>query len=44
MVLRTQQAYIDWIKRIILFHNTRHPAELGIKNGEAALAYPAVAS
>jgi integron integrase len=27
--LRTEGAYLDWIKRFILFHGKRHPAELG---------------
>src|SRR5438034_4052391 len=27
--IRTEQAYIDWIKRFILFHGKRHPAEMG---------------
>ena len=27
--LRTEQAYIGWIKRYIIFHNKRHPAEMG---------------
>ena len=26
--LRTEQAYVDWIKRFILFHQKRHPAEM----------------
>jgi integron integrase len=26
--IRTEQAYIDWIKRFILFHHKRHPAEM----------------
>jgi len=26
--LRTEQAYVDWIKRFILFHNKRHPREM----------------
>ena len=26
---RTEQAYLRWIRRFILFHNKRHPAELG---------------
>ena len=26
---RTEQAYINWIKRYILFHNKKHPAEMG---------------
>lgn len=27
--MRTEHAYIQWIKRFILFHDTRHPAEMG---------------
>jgi integron integrase len=27
--IRTEQAYIDWIKRFIIFHNKRHPSEMG---------------
>lgn len=27
--LRTEQAYVNWIRRFILFHNKRHPAEMG---------------
>ena len=27
--LRTEQAYCDWIRRYILFHRKRHPAEMG---------------
>jgi site-specific recombinase XerD len=26
--IRTEQTYIDWIKRFILFHNKRHPKEM----------------
>ncbi len=26
--IRTEQAYVDWIKRFILYHNKRHPAEM----------------
>jgi len=26
--IRTEQAYVDWIKRFILFHHKRHPAEM----------------
>lgn len=25
--IRTEQAYVGWIKRYIYFHNVRHPAE-----------------
>jgi integron integrase len=27
--LRTEEAYLDWIRRFILFHGKRHPCELG---------------
>jgi hypothetical protein len=27
--LRTEQAYVSWIKRYILFHDKRHPTEMG---------------
>jgi integron integrase len=27
--LRTEQAYVNWIKRYIFFHDKRHPAEMG---------------
>jgi integron integrase len=26
--IRTEQVYVDWIRRFILFHNKRHPAEM----------------
>ena len=26
--IRTEQAYVDWIRRFILFHNKRHPVEM----------------
>jgi integron integrase len=27
--IRTEQAYVDWIKRYIFFHEKRHPLEMG---------------
>jgi integron integrase len=27
--IRTEQAYLDWIKRFILFHHKRHPEKMG---------------
>ncbi|MFH1079413.1 MAG: phage integrase N-terminal SAM-like domain-containing protein [Pseudomonadota bacterium] len=27
--IRTEQAYLDWIKRYIFFNNKRHPQEMG---------------
>ncbi len=26
---RTEEAYINWIKRFIFFHHKRHPAHMG---------------
>src|SRR5438309_352728 len=27
--IRTEQTYVDWIRRFILFHGKRHPEEMG---------------
>jgi integron integrase len=27
--MRTEDAYVQWIKRFVLFHNKRHPVEMG---------------
>jgi hypothetical protein len=27
--VRTEQAYVDWVRRFILFHGKRHPREMG---------------
>ena len=40
--LRTEQAYVDWIRRFILFHGKRHPAEMGAPEVEAFLTHLAV--
>jgi integron integrase len=40
--LRTESTYIDWIKRYILFHRKRHPAEMGAAEMEQFLNYLAV--
>jgi integron integrase len=39
---RTERAYVDWIKRYILFHNKRHPREMGVAEIEAFLTHLAV--
>jgi integron integrase len=39
---RTEQAYIDWIRRYILFHNKRHPKDMGAYEISAFLTYLAV--
>jgi integron integrase len=40
--IRTEQAYLDWIKRFVLFHHKRHPAEMGAAEVEAFLTHLAV--
>jgi integron integrase len=40
--IRTEQAYVDWIKRFILYHDKRHPVDLGVAEVEAFLTYLAV--
>ena len=40
--IRTEQAYVDWIKRYIFFHNKRHPAEMNEKDIEQFLNHLAV--
>lgn len=40
--IRTEQAYVGWIKRFILFHGKRHPAELGEREVTALLTSLAV--
>jgi site-specific recombinase XerD len=41
--LRTEQAYLDWIKRFIRHHGKRHPREMGAAEVEAFLTHLAVA-
>ena len=41
--LRTEQAYVDWIKRFIWHFGKRHPRELGAADVEAFLTHLAVA-
>jgi integron integrase len=40
--IRTEQAYVDWIRRFIGFHGKRHPVELGPAEVEAFLTDLAV--
>jgi integron integrase len=40
--LRTEQAYVDWIKRFIRFHGNRHPSDLSSAHVEAFLTHLAV--
>ncbi|MCG2787614.1 MAG: integron integrase [Anaerolineae bacterium] len=36
---RTEQAYVDWIRRYILFHKKRHPNEMGENEISAFIVY-----
>ena len=40
--IRTEKAYIDWIRRFILFHGKRHPSEMGEQKISAFLTHLAV--
>jgi integron integrase len=40
--IRTEQAYVDWVRRFILFHDTRHPRDLGAAEVETFLTDLAV--
>lgn len=40
--IRTENAYVDWIRRFIIFHKKRHPAEMGKVEVEAFLTHLAV--
>jgi integron integrase len=40
--IRTEQAYVDWIKRYIFFHDKRHPQQMGVSEIEAFLTHLAV--
>ena len=40
--IRTEEAYVDWIKRYIYFHGIRHPAEMGALEVQVFLTHLAV--
>jgi integron integrase len=40
--IRTEDTYVDWVRRFILFHDRRHPAEMGKLELEAFLTHLAV--
>ena len=40
--LRTEETYVHWIKRFIVFHGKRHPADMGAGEVEAFLSHLAV--
>ena len=42
--IRTEEAYVGWIRRFVLFHNKQHPREMGKRDIESFLTYLAVDS
>ncbi len=40
--IRTERSYTSWIKRFILFHNKKHPKDMGVAEIEAFLTHLAV--
>ncbi|HEY3122074.1 MAG TPA: integron integrase, partial [Vicinamibacteria bacterium] len=40
--VRTEEAYVQWVKRYVVFHKLRHPAELGADEVRAYLSHLAV--
>ncbi|MEA3347179.1 MAG: integron integrase [Candidatus Auribacterota bacterium] len=40
--IRTEEAYVNWIKRFILFHGKRHPVEMGAAEMSRFLSHLAV--
>jgi hypothetical protein len=40
--IRTEEAYVQWVKRFILFHGKRHPAQMGEPEVSALLSHLAV--
>ena len=40
--IRTETAYVDWVRRFVVFHQRRHPRELGPEHVEAFLSHLAV--
>ena len=40
--LRTEEAYLGWIRRFILFHHKRHPKDMGAEEVQAFLCHLAV--
>jgi integron integrase len=41
--IRTEEQYVSWIRRYVLFHGKRHPREMGEREVEAFLTHLAVA-
>ena len=40
--IRTETQYVQWVRRFIIFHDKRHPREMGVREVEAFLTHLAV--
>lgn len=40
--IRTEQVYVDWVRRFVLFHDKRHPKSMGAPEMTAFLTHLAV--
>ena len=40
--LRTEETYVGWYRRFVLWHGKRHPQEMGVPEVEAFLTHLAV--
>ena len=40
--IRTEQAYVGWVKRYIIFHGKRHPRNMGVEEVSAFLSHLAM--
>ena len=40
--LRTEESYVRWMRRFLLFHGTRHPCEMGVQEVQQFLTHLAV--
>jgi len=40
--LRTEETYLSWVKRFILFHGKRHPRDMGVQEVQQFLAHLAL--
>jgi hypothetical protein len=39
---RTEETYLDWVRRYILFHSKRHPKDMGVTEIQTLLTHLAV--
>jgi hypothetical protein len=44
LAFRTEQAYLQWMRRYVIFHGCRHPRDMGPAEVEAFLTHLAVAA